>query len=352
MNRNYMLALIAVLALFLIPYVGVAALGLEALFGVIIPYMAVTTFVVFFIYRVYGWARSAVPFPIPTTCGQHKGLPYFKQATIDNPSSKGKVILRMVLEIVLFRSLFRNTKYSTRDGKPYYGLEKWLWLIALVFHYAFFTVLFRHLRFFTDPVPLPVQLVERVDSFMQVGLPVVYLSGVALLAGVTFLFLRRVVIPQVKYISLSSDFFPLFLIIAIAGTGILMRYFTKVDVIGAKELALGLVSFHPRVPEGIGSLFYIHMFLVCVLLAYFPFSKLMHLVGILFSPTRNMATNTREVRHVNPWNYPVKVHTYDEYEDEFRGHMVEVGLPVEKELSPEAPEEEQETAADTPDEKE
>ena len=48
------------------------------------------------------------------------------------------------------------------------------------------------------------------------------------------------------------------------------------------------------------------------------------------SPTRNQTTNTREVRHVNPWNYPVKVHTYEEYEDEFREKMIAVGLPVDK----------------------
>jgi nitrate reductase gamma subunit len=33
---------------------------------------------------------------------------------------------------------------------------------------------------------------------------------------------------------------------------------------------------------------------------------------------------------VNPWNYPVKVHTYEEYEDDFREKMIEAGLPVEK----------------------
>jgi nitrate reductase gamma subunit len=55
-----------------------------------------------------------------------------------------------------------------------------------------------------------------------------------------------------------------------------------------------------------------------VLLAYFPFSKLMHLGGVFLSPTRNMLANTREVRHVNPWNYPVKVHTYEAYENDFR----------------------------------
>jgi hypothetical protein len=33
---------------------------------------------------------------------------------------------------------------------------------------------------------------------------------------------------------------------------------------------------------------------------------------------------------VNPWNYPVNVHTYEEYEDDFREKMIEAGLPVDK----------------------
>jgi nitrate reductase gamma subunit len=95
-------------------------------------------------------------------------------------------------------------------------------------------------------------------------------------------------------------------------------------------LAMGLVTFHPTIPEGVGAIFYVHLFFVSVLLAYFPFSKLMHLGGIFLSPTRNLTTNTRAVRHVNPWNYPVKVHTYEAYEDDFREKMVEAGLPVDK----------------------
>ena len=73
------------------------------------------------------------------------------------------------------------------------------------------------------------------------------------------------------------------------------------------------------------------LFFVCVLLAYFPFSKLMHLGGVFLSPTRNMANTTRMVRHINPWNAPVPLHTYEEYEDEFREKMIEAGLPVDKE---------------------
>ena len=56
-----------------------------------------------------------------------------------------------------------------------------------------------------------------------------------------------------------------------------------------------------------------------MLLAYFPFSKLMHMAGVFLSPTRNLANNNRMVRHVNPWDYPVKVHPYEEYEDELQG---------------------------------
>jgi len=73
-------------------------------------------------------------------------------------------------------------------------------------------------------------------------------------------------------------------------------------------------------------------FLVTVLLAYIPFSKIMHLAGVFLSPTRNMASNNRRVRHINPWNYDVKLHSYEEYEDDFREKMVKVGIPVDKPL--------------------
>ena len=60
-------------------------------------------------------------------------------------------------------------------------------------------------------------------------------------------------------------------------------------------------------------------------------AKLMHMGGIFMSPTRNMANDNRRRRHVNPWDYPVKVHTYEEYEEEFKEKMKEARLPVERE---------------------
>ena len=330
MNAVY--ALFMVILLLFIAFIGVGTINLQTVFGIVIPYMAFAIFIIGIVYRIVKWAKSPVPFRIPATCGQQKSLPWIKSSKLDNPHNGFWTVIRMALEILTFRSLFRNTKSQLQeDSRLAYGDSKWLWAGALVFHWSFLIVLIRHYRFFTEPVPGFILTLQSLDGFFQIGLPVLFMSGVILVLASTYLFLRRVLIPQVRYISLFADYFPLYLIGGIAITGILMRHFFKVDITAVKELTLSWVNFSPAVPEGIGTMFFLHLFLVSVLLAYFPFSKLMHLGGIFLSPTRNLANNNRAVRHVNPWNYDVKTHTYEEYEDEFREVMKEAGLPVEKE---------------------
>ena len=329
---NILFSLFAVLIIVLAVIIGVEAAQLEFLFGVIIPYAAIATFLLGIVYRVLKWARSPVPFRIPTVTGQEKSLSWIKSNKLDSPSSTLGVIGRMALEILLFRSLFRNTKTQLKDGPVLvYGSSKYLWLGALVFHWSFLIIVLRHFRYFNEPIPSFIIFLQNYDGLFQIGLPVLYITNVLILVALTFLFLRRITDPKLKYISLASDYFPLFLIISIALTGILMRYFTKVDIVNVKELAVGLFSFNPVVPNGIGIMFYIHLFLVSVLLAYFPFSKLLHMPGVFMSPTRNLANNSRMKRHINPWNKPVRIHTYEEYEDEFRDKMKAAGIPVEKE---------------------
>ncbi|MBI5199663.1 MAG: sulfate reduction electron transfer complex DsrMKJOP subunit DsrM, partial [Nitrospirae bacterium] len=317
--------------LVLIAFAGVKAGNLHFLFGVVIPYAAIITFITGVIYRVLKWAGSPVPFRIPTTCGQQKSLPWIKHSKIENPSNTLGVIKRMALEVLLFRSLFRNLKTEIREEKVVYGSEKWLWLAGLTFHWSFLIIILRHFRLFVDPVPAFLHLIESFDGFLQIGVPRLFITGVILLVSVAYLLFRRFFIQQVRYISLANDYFPLFLILGIGLTGILMRYFTKVDLVNTKQLIIGLFSFKPEIPEGVGVIFYIHLFLVSILFAYFPFSKLVHMPGVFLSPTRNLSNNNRTKRHINPWNYPVKVHTYEDYENEFREKMKKAGIPVEKE---------------------
>ena len=325
-------ALIAVAALVVISWFGVGAIGLDSLFGVIIPYIALAIFVIGVVYRIVDWARVPVPFRIPTTCGQGKSLPWIKADNLDCPYNTSGVIGRMFLEVFLFRSLFRNTKAELRQGpKVTYASAKWLWLFGILFHYSFLIILLRHFRFFMEPIPSFVEAITSVDGFFQIMVPTVFISDLLFLGAVTMLFLRRVTLPQVRYISLPADYFALFLILGIGISGVLMRNVYKVDLLGVKTLALSLFTLHPVAQPGIHPIFYVHLFLVSVLIAYFPFSKLMHAGGVFLSPTRNLANVNRSERYVNPWNYPVKVHTYEEYEDDFREKMKEVGIPVDKE---------------------
>jgi nitrate reductase gamma subunit len=328
-------ALVAVIVLFAIAYM--AGPSAKFVFGVAIPYAALAIFIGGIIYRVaFKWGKAPVPFAIATTCGQQKSHPWIKHSSIENPSTTGGVIVRMALEVLTFRSLFRNTRMSVKDGpRVTYDGEWLLWAAAMAFHWSFLIIVLRHMRFFTEPVPFFVPLLQTVDGFFEIGVPALYLTGAGLLGAVGVLFLRRLFDPHVRYISLAADYFPLFLIMGIAITGILMRHFMKTDIVGVKEMATGLATFQPVVPDGIAPIFFAHMFLVCVLLAYFPFSKLTHMAGVFMSPTRNLRCNSREVRHINPWNHPVRVHTYAEYEDEFRDKMKACDLPVDKQESDE-----------------
>ncbi len=329
---NIIFSLFAVAVLILAAIVGIENLKLEYLFGVVIPYAAILTFISGIVYRVLKWARSPVPFHIPTVAGQQKSLSWIKSSKLESPSTTLGVIGRMLLEILFFRSLFRNTKTELKKGPMLaYGSTKYLWLGGIVFHWSLLIIFLRHFRFFIEPVPAFAVALQNIDGMLQLGLPVLFITDVLITAALLFLILRRILDKKVKYISLTADYFPLFLIISIVITGILMRYFYRTDLIGVKELAISLFTFQPAIPAGIGIIFFIHLFLVSSLIAYFPFSKLLHMPGVFLSPTRNLANNSRMKRHNNPWNKPVRVHTYEEYEDEFREKMKDAGLPVEKE---------------------
>jgi len=237
----------------------------------------------------------------------------------------------MALEILFFRSLFRNTKTDLKPGPALvYGSAKWLWLGSLAFHWSLLIILVRHLRFFTEPQPGLITILQSLDGFFQVAVPVLFLSDAILAAALAFLLMRRLIDSKLRYITLATDYFPLLLIGSIAITGILMRHIYKVDLRRVKEFTMDLILLQPSTPQDVGILFYVHLFLVSMLISYFPFSKLMHMSGIFLSPTRNLANDNRMRRHVNPWNHDVKVHTYEEYEEEFRPVMMAAGVPVDK----------------------
>lgn len=344
---NALPALAVVLGLGGVAWAAGALLPLRPVFGVVVPALAFGIFIAGITLRVAGWARVPVPFRIPTTCGQQRSLPWIRSSWLECPWTTAGVVARMALEVLLFRSLFRHTAAAITTGRALdghesagpgspgpvrlvFGEQKWLWLAALVFHWSFLVAVLRHLRFFLEPTPAWVGQLAAIDGFFQAGVPVVYVTDVTMLAALTYLLARRLSDAQARFISLFQDYAALYLLIGVAGTGVLMRYLVRTDVVAIKQMMLGLATFAPVVPGSVNPFFFVHLFLVSVLLACFPFSKLVHMGGAFLSPTRNLANTSRTRRHVNPWDYPVKVHTYEEWEDEFRDKLKAAGLPVEK----------------------
>jgi nitrate reductase gamma subunit len=199
-----------------------------------------------------------------------------KIALTPAPVTTGGAALRVGREVVLFQSLF----YS----------DRWLWIFAMAFHAGLALVLVRHLRYFQDPVWLPVVLAQPFGIY----------GGFAMLGGLFALLLRRIVLERVRYITNPSDILMLLLLIGIGASGYAMKFVNPTDIVALKSFIRGLMMLEVRALPSETCLL-IHLALVALLMLVFPFSKLLHAPGIFFSPTRNQADNPREKRHLAPW---------------------------------------------------
>ncbi len=199
-----------------------------------------------------------------------------KIPTMPAPTTRSGVVLRMAREVVLFESLFKA--------------NKWIWLFGWIFHVAMAVVLFRHLRYFLQPVP-------EIVVFAQ---PFGVLASFAMVAGLLGLWARRIVVPRIRYISRPSDHLMLALLVAIALSGMGVKFVAHTDIVALKGFFLGLMTFDIR-PLPADPVLLVHLGLVALLMIVFPFSKLVHSAGVFFSPTRNQVDDSRERRHLAPW---------------------------------------------------
>ncbi len=219
--------------------------------GNVMPYITLVVFLVGFIYRVAVWWSRPSPIGIAVFPGQR---------------SVGQAIVRVLSDVLIFRSLLR------------YQGNYFLWLGGWIFHVSFLLILLRHLRYFLGGVTVP----SWVNAFQGLGI----LAALVISIPLIYLLLRRVVHEEIKYISTPADYFVLLLILSVVITGLYAKYVSHPNVVDVKYMIRNLMAFKPVLPEGVNSAFLLHFFLVQTLFIYLPFSKVMHLGGIFFSPTR------------------------------------------------------------------
>jgi nitrate reductase gamma subunit len=211
--------------------------------------------------KIAQYAKTPAPLKIPTTPA---------------PVTQTGVVLRMFREVVFFESLFKGTK--------------WTWIFSWMFHFGLFLVLLRHLRYFIEPVWLPIELIQPIGKY----------AAFAMVVGLLGLLARRVFVDRVRYISAPSDYLWLLLLIVIGFSGITMTFVLHTDVVMVKEFFTGFWTFSGgQLP--MDPVLLIHLSMVAVLMLLLPFSKLLHIPGVFFSPSRNQVDNPREQRHLAEW---------------------------------------------------
>lgn len=212
-------------------------------------------------YRIYEYAKTPAPLNIPTTPA---------------PTTLTGVRMRMFREVVFFESLFKS--------------NKWIWIFGYLFHVGLALVLLRHIRYFQEPVWFWVEFLQPFGKY----------ASLAMVAGLVGLWARRFLVDRVRYISTPSDHLILALLIGIGLSGMAMTFVAHTDIIALKAFAHGLITFDWQPLPADGPLL-VHLFLVAVLMIIFPISKLLHVPGVFFSPTRNQVDNPRERRRIAPW---------------------------------------------------
>lgn len=202
------------------------------------------------------------------------------------PKSTGGVVLRLAKEVIFFASLFRS--------------NKWTWIFGWMFHVSLALAFVRHLRYVMDPDGMfgflwPLINNPIVQSFGKY-------AGIFLVLGLAGLLARRILVARVRYISAPSDYLMLILIMVIGMSGLMMSFVPSafIDIVQMKNFMLGMLTFDfQELPES--GVLLIHLTLVAVLGFVLPVSKLLHIPGVFYAPTRNQVDNPREKRHIAEW---------------------------------------------------
>lgn len=232
-----------------------------SVFFAILYYVATLVLLGGLAYKITQYFRAPAPLVIPT---------------MPAPRTQAGAAARVGREVVLFESLFKSNKV--------------LWILAVLFHVGLLLVLIRHLRYPFEPVPAPVVWLQPFGIY----------GGMAMVVGLLGLWARRFVVDRVRYISRPSDHLILALLVAIGLSGLGMKFVAHTDIVAVKAFFVGLWTANIQ-PLPSDPLLLIHISLVAVLMIVFPMSKLLHVPGVFFSPTRNQPDDSRERRHVAPW---------------------------------------------------
>lgn len=158
--------------------------------------------------------------------------------------------------------------------------KKHLKVGSVIFHWGILGTLLGH----AGGLLIPQALFDRVGFYSQAHLFVAYWSGLlvglAALAGSAVLFWRRVTDPRVRAVGSFNDLITLGGLTLVVGFGVYNVVFGHFNVLdNVAPWIRGIVTFRPdaALMTGVPLSYKLHIFTALALLAFSPFSRLVHI---------------------------------------------------------------------------
>ncbi len=211
------------------------------------------------------------------------------------------IALALAVAVTIYRSIYRPFSVSSKSSQL---LERrQLYWGSIPFHYGIVLVLLGHLLAWLLPQEL------RLWNDVPIRLYVVELTGLALgiwaLAGLIVLLWRRLSVKRVRVQSTPMDFVVLVLLLVSVVSGVLVatvyRFGTYWFTAIFSPYLVSIFTFQPQVNllAPLPFLIKLHVTNFFILLAVFPFSRLVHIItyplGYLIRPWQVVIYN-RKVR--------------------------------------------------------
>jgi Fe-S oxidoreductase/nitrate reductase gamma subunit len=241
------------------------------------PYIALIVLVNGLLYRTYNWART----PKPTT--DYKVNPISQTFT--------KSLFKILKKVFIFPILYRD--------------EKILWIGAWLFHISLLMSIISHYKVFANYMWFWENLNISAEAFANISNGFSALTAGLMVGSLIFLFGRRS-INILRKLSDPEDYIAILFILAIAISGIYVRFIAPVNLLELRRYFVSLVQFNPGyLPTDTSYL--IHHTLVLILILYFPLGKLVHTLGggksssVPSTPTTLHTTHKpEEMTHMKP----------------------------------------------------
>ncbi len=223
------------------------------IFAGVMVYLAVIIFILGMSYQIYYWFISSKT--------------RIKTGIFPKPKGRFGIWSKTLTDSFLFPQVIKT--------------DPWIWSFTILFHFALLGAFIGHLRLIQEFTPLILILGQK--GMDKLGLWGGGVMGIILTVTLIYLFIRRLAFPY-REVSVSEDYFLLILLILIVLVGNYMRFFGDIHTVEYRAYLQSLISLRPDFPEAISNsktkwALVLHVLLANILLIYFPFSKLIHMVA-------------------------------------------------------------------------